>query len=523
LRRAKSNSKRAPSRPRTMLQALIEGAPDLLTLIDRDRIVRYVSPAVTRITGYRSRDLLGRPFADMLHPDDIEAANAAFDELLTSRDLRKIQTRFRHRDGHWIMLESLGRLEREVGGREAVLVSSRDITQHAQLEATLRKSAQESAELFEEAPCGYHAVDANDVLQRVNRLELRWLQRTAEELVGLKMFADLLVPASREPYRECFERLKKEGALGDTELEVLRKDGTSFDALSQSVAIRTPKGEFIGSRTTLYDTTERKAAERVLHRVNRALLILAESRKQIICARTEFELLAEICHIVVERGGYPIAAAFFALHDADSSMRLVAKAGADANHLESVRITWGDDERGQGPTGRAVRTGSAQVNRDFLTDPTVAPWRDAAVAAGARSSLSLPLTDGSGTFGVLNVYAGEADAFDVDELALLQELANETSFAIGSLHADEFAAEHAAHRGAEAHRPAGDQLARLSPREREVLKAVAEGRTSKQIAAMLGIAPASVDTYRSRLVFKLKVKGVTGLVRFAVRAGIVPA
>src|SRR6266478_5790403 len=61
-------------------------------------------------------------------------------------------------------------------------------------------------------------------------------------------------------------------------------------------------------------------------------------------------------------------------------------------------------------------------------------------------------------------------------------------------------------------------LERLSRREREVLELVIAGRTSKQIAARLGIAAASVDTYRSRL--KLRIKDLPGLVRFAIRHGI---
>src|SRR5262245_23813106 len=100
------SSKRASSRSRTMLQALIEGAPDLLTLIDRDRVVRYVSPAVTRVTGYESGELLGRPFVDLLQPADLEGAHRAFDELLAGEDVIRVQTRFRHKDGRWITLES---------------------------------------------------------------------------------------------------------------------------------------------------------------------------------------------------------------------------------------------------------------------------------------------------------------------------------------------------------------------------------------------------------------------------------
>jgi PAS domain S-box-containing protein len=65
-----------------------------------------------------------------------------------------------------------------------------------------------------------------------------------------------------------------------------------------------------------------------------------------------------------------------------------------------------------------------------------------------------------------------------------------------------------------------DLLERLSRREREVLKLVIDGRTSKDIATRLGISAASVDTYRSRIMLKLDIKDLPGLVRFAIRHGI---
>jgi PAS domain S-box-containing protein len=65
-----------------------------------------------------------------------------------------------------------------------------------------------------------------------------------------------------------------------------------------------------------------------------------------------------------------------------------------------------------------------------------------------------------------------------------------------------------------------DALERLSQREREVLELVIAGRTSKEIASRLGISAASVDTYRSRLMQKLNIEDLPGLVRFAIRHGI---
>jgi DNA-binding CsgD family transcriptional regulator len=57
--------------------------------------------------------------------------------------------------------------------------------------------------------------------------------------------------------------------------------------------------------------------------------------------------------------------------------------------------------------------------------------------------------------------------------------------------------------------------------EREVLRLLAEGRRTAEIADLLGIGPKTVKTYRSRLMNKLDIDSLSGLVKFAIRAGIV--
>ena len=64
-------------------------------------------------------------------------------------------------------------------------------------------------------------------------------------------------------------------------------------------------------------------------------------------------------------------------------------------------------------------------------------------------------------------------------------------------------------------------LERLSAREREVLGLVADGRTSAAIARMVNLSPKTVETYRSRLMKKLEVDDLAGLIRFAVEHGLV--
>jgi DNA-binding NarL/FixJ family response regulator len=66
-----------------------------------------------------------------------------------------------------------------------------------------------------------------------------------------------------------------------------------------------------------------------------------------------------------------------------------------------------------------------------------------------------------------------------------------------------------------------DPLARLSAREREVLQLLAEGRTGAQIAERLSLSQKTVETYRARLVEKLGIRDLAGLVRFAIQRGLV--
>ena len=61
----------------------------------------------------------------------------------------------------------------------------------------------------------------------------------------------------------------------------------------------------------------------------------------------------------------------------------------------------------------------------------------------------------------------------------------------------------------------------LSPRQREVLRLIAEGYTTKQIAQMLEISVKTVETHRAQLMERLDIHDVAGLVRFAIRVGLV--
>jgi DNA-binding NarL/FixJ family response regulator len=62
---------------------------------------------------------------------------------------------------------------------------------------------------------------------------------------------------------------------------------------------------------------------------------------------------------------------------------------------------------------------------------------------------------------------------------------------------------------------------RLTPREREIAQLLAEGRTNKEVAAVLGISAKTVETHRANIMLKLNLHSITDLVHYAIRNNMV--
>lgn len=184
----------------------------------------------------------------------------------------------------------------------------------------------------------------------------------------------------------------------------------------------------------LKETTKKlEASEKMLERVNRSLRMLSATNQELIHISDEKTLLDKIRQIVVLGGGYRLMWVGFAEQGEAKTVYPMVEEGFGSEYLKTAHITWSDDERGRGPTSLAIRTGKTQVARDILADPKVSPWREAAVAHGYKSSISLPLKSGEQMIGALNIYSVETDAFSDKEIAVLEEMADDLAFGIATL------------------------------------------------------------------------------------------
>ncbi len=168
---------------------------------------------------------------------------------------------------------------------------------------------------------------------------------------------------------------------------------------------------------------------------DRFLRMLCECSQALVHATSENQLIQDVCSITVDVGGYVMAWVGYGENDPGKTVRPVVAAGAGVDYLDNIRVSWGDDEHGRGPTGTAIRTGEVSFGRDFLKDPKLDLWRKPALERGFNSSIALPLTAGGRTFGALSIYAAMPDAFDDAQTAALRDLADDLTFGIMAIRA----------------------------------------------------------------------------------------
>ena len=271
-----------------------------------------------------------------------------------------------------------------------------------------------------------------------------------------------------------------------------RKDGTLYWVRTTIVPHLNVNGKvdrYISLRT---DITHQKRVEVNLLRSNRALLASTQIQKVFMDTQDEQTLLDQVCHLLIDEGGYRYTWIGYTQQGEDKRILPVAQAGHSDGYLDDIKVTWGEDEFGQGPVGSAIRSGHEIVIRDTETDARFAPWQRPALERGYLSVIALPLHHGAEVLGVLAIYAGEQDAFDADEVALLKLLADDIAYGLVSLRIrrDRDLAE-AALRESEINLKRAQQIARLGSWEWDPGNDVVSW--SDELFRILGYEPGSVS------------------------------
>lgn len=254
------------------LQRIVETTPDLVCVIDRDGICRFVNSAYMRILGYTADRLIGHAMEDIIHPDDVSSLTEQFRSLVERADAshvaragsQDIVYRARHADGTWVDIEARWQtLNTSAGEMIGVLIISRDVTERRRTEVALRASEERFRSLVQNASDLVVIADAEGIVGYVSPAIERMLDFTPEDAIGTTGL-NWIHPDDRAGVESILrQRLVKQGAQESLEFRVRHRDGSwrFVEAIASNLLGDPSVGGIV---LNAHDVTERKHLENQL-------------------------------------------------------------------------------------------------------------------------------------------------------------------------------------------------------------------------------------------------------------------
>ncbi len=257
-------------------ETALQSAANAMLITDRDGRITWVNPAFTRLTGYTPQEALGQSPRLLKSGNHDQAFYRNLWETILSGQVWQREMTNRRKDGSLFTEEQTITPVRNDRGEITHFVSiNHDLTERRRAEEALRESEARLRELYDEAPVGYHELDAEGRIVRVNRTELAMLGYSAEEMLGRPVWEFITeCDTSRQAVLAKLAGAELRPAIERT---YVRKDGTGLPVLIEDRLLRGPGGRITGIRSTMQDIGARKQAEEALRDSEERYRLLFES------------------------------------------------------------------------------------------------------------------------------------------------------------------------------------------------------------------------------------------------------
>src|SRR5271157_5051949 len=257
-------------------RAFVEHSSDMIVVVNRERVITYINPAVERVLGFKPEEWIGVKGSELVHPDDMKLLADSFNTL--SRDINtpviQGEIRLRHKDGSWRTFEAVGSNLVNKNVVEAIIVNYRDITERKRMEEKLRSEEQRFRALAEQSSDIIVFVNREGIVTYENPAVERSPGLKAEERIGVSLF-ERIHPDDLKFATDAFNAFTLNTSSEDMnapvrQIRIRHKDGSwrTFEAVGSKL-VHYNFVEFV--IVNLRDITERKRAEEALRESEQSL------------------------------------------------------------------------------------------------------------------------------------------------------------------------------------------------------------------------------------------------------------
>ncbi len=212
------------------------------------------------------------------------------------------------------------------------------------------------------------------------------------------------------------------------EYRFAKKDGEYIWVRDELLLVRDAQGQPLEIIGAWADISDRKQAEELIMRQLQTLAALYAGAQKLAQSLDMEEVAREVCRTCVEV--FDVRLAWLGRAEEDGRVIPIAQFPTDHPYPRAITVRWDETAEGQGPTGRAIRSGFPQVIADISEDPRFVPWRSHTETYDFRSSMAFPLTSRGRIFGALNLYSDRPGFFTPELMDTFQALAHQAAAAL---------------------------------------------------------------------------------------------
>jgi diguanylate cyclase (GGDEF)-like protein/PAS domain S-box-containing protein len=304
-----------------------------------------------------------------------------------------------------------------------------EITERKRVEAVSAAREEQLRAIFNTEPECVALFAADGSILEMNAAGLILVEADSFQQVRDLGVQALVVPDDAASVRHLSERVFR-GESGTLEFRIIGFKGSKRILDIHAAPLRDADGSIMALLGVARDVTERREQERKISRLNRIRAVIGGISSVMLHARDRAQLLEEACRVAVEDGIFP-AAWITLLNGSASAGQIVALHAPDQEAFAPIlRALIADPER---PGMQVISSGKRIVCNDLANLPSNRALALTMVEAGYHSAVAFPLSVGSIFIGSLSLLARDRDFFDDEEVALLEWLTSDLSYALEAI------------------------------------------------------------------------------------------